>query len=112
MHVIFPAFRAVLLLPLLVGLASPRVTYSRIESFDDVEQPEVTASTFLLPPGAGAQPSAGLAGVSLNGETSKYGTFRPTRSNLQASVPVTRAATPAPSTNGIDTKVCNTLVQI
>ncbi|KJA27744.1 hypothetical protein HYPSUDRAFT_130746 [Hypholoma sublateritium FD-334 SS-4] len=104
-HVLFPAFRIVLLLPLLVGLLSPRVIYSSVGSFDDVESPEPTTSTFLLPPGIGSQPSAGLSGVSaINGEGSKYGTFRTTRSNLQTSTPVTRAATPSPSTAPTDAK--------
>ncbi|KAF8972932.1 hypothetical protein BDZ97DRAFT_1778410 [Flammula alnicola] len=103
-HIIFPAFRVVLFLPLLAGLMSPRVTYNSVESFDDVETPEPTTSTFLLPPAAGVRPSAGMAGVSgLNAESSKYGTFRATRSNLPRSTPATRAATPAPST-GPDTK--------
>ena len=105
-HVLFPAFRVVLLLPLLVGLMSPRIVYSSVGSFDDVESPEPTTSTFLLPPGIGSQPSAGLSGVSAtNGEGSKYGTFRTTRSNLQLSTPVTRAATPSPSSAPTDTKV-------
>ena len=103
-HVVFPAFRALLLLPLLVGLISPRVTYSSVRIGDDVESPEATASTFLLPPTV-AHSSTGLSVTSgLNGESSKYGTFHTTRSNLQGSVPATRATTPAPST-GPDTKV-------
>ncbi|KAF9484487.1 hypothetical protein BDN70DRAFT_989577 [Pholiota conissans] len=102
-HVVFPAFRVILLLPLLVGLVTPRIIYSSVGSFDDIESPEPTTSTFLLPPGAGAHSSVGLSG--LNGEGSKYGTFHPTRSNLQASAPVTRPATPAPSTAPTDTKV-------
>lgn len=105
-HVVLPAFRVLLLLPLLVGLITPRTVYSSVESFDDIETPEPTTSTFLLPPGSGVHASAGLSGVSgHHGEGSKYGTFRPTRSNLQASAPGTRPATPAPSTAPTDTKV-------
>lgn len=103
-HVVFPAFRALLLLLLLVGLISPRVTYNPVRGDNDVESPEATASTFLLPPNV-AHSSAGLSVASgFNGELSKYGTFHTTRSNLQGSVPATRATTPAPST-GPDTKV-------
>lgn len=103
-HVAFPAFRTLLLLPLLVGLSSPRITYNPVRGDDDIESPEATASTFLLPPGTIAHSSTGLAVASgLNGESSKYGTFHTTRSNLQGSVPATRATTPAPSM-GPDTK--------
>ncbi|KAF4620663.1 hypothetical protein D9613_000572 [Agrocybe pediades] len=107
-HVILPAFRVLLLALLLVGLITPRVTYSSIQSYDDLETTDVepTDSSFLLPPSAAAQPSEGLAPVSgHNGESSKYGTFRTTRSTLQSSAPATRAATPAPSTvNGREGK--------
>lgn len=102
-HVVFPAFRALLLLPLLVGLISPRVTYNPVRGDDNVESLEATASTFLLPPTAHSSVGLGVAS-GLNGESSKYGTFHTTRSNLQGSVPATRATTPAPST-GPDTKV-------
>lgn len=102
----FPAFRAILLLPLLVGLMTPRTVYNSVEPIDDIESPQPTTSTFLLPPGTSVQQSsAGLSGVSALHEGSKYGTFRTTRSNLQASAPATRAATPSPSTAPTDTKV-------
>ena len=99
-HVIAPAFRVLLLLPLLAGLISPRITYSPILSYEDIEQPIPTDSSFLLPPQAGAQSSAGLSALpGPSEENSKYGTFRTTRSDLQPSTPGTRAATPAPSTS-------------
>ncbi|EFI28192.1 mitochondrial half-size ABC transporter [Coprinopsis cinerea okayama7 len=95
LHLALPAFRVLLLFSLLGSLVSPRVTYTAVPSTDDeVQQP--TASSFLLPPEAGHQQSTGLS--ALNGENSKYGTFRPTRSNVASSAPATRATTPAPST--------------
>ena len=97
-HVIAPAFRVLLLLPLLAGLMSPRITYSPTLSYDNIEQPIPTDSAFLLPPHSGAQSSTGLSAVSGPGESSKYGTFRAAPSDLQPSAPVTRAATPVPST--------------
>ncbi len=98
-HIALPAFRVLLLLPLLAALASPRVVYSSAETYPNVEEPAPTVSSFLLPHDAVPQSSTGL-----NGESSKYGTFRVTRPNLQASAPVTRAATPVPS-SGPDVKV-------
>ncbi|KAF8813645.1 hypothetical protein BYT27DRAFT_7157317 [Phlegmacium glaucopus] len=99
-HVIAPAFRVLLLLPLLASLTSPRITYSPILSNEDIEQPIPTDSSFLLPPDSGSQPSTGLSAVSGPAEeNSKYGTFRTARSDLQPSSPVTRAATPVPSTS-------------
>ncbi|CAA7259242.1 unnamed protein product [Cyclocybe aegerita] len=97
-HVVSPALRVLCLLPLLGALLSPRVVYNSVQSYDDIEEPQATDSTFLLPPGAIPPSSAGLSAIPSPGESSKYGTFRSTRSNLQASAPVTRAATPAPST--------------
>jgi hypothetical protein len=104
-HVIAPAFRVLLLLPLLSGLMSPRITYSPTLSNDDIEQPIPTDSSFLLPPQSGPQPSTGLSAVTDPAEeNSKYGTFRTAPSVLQPSAPVTRAATPVPSTSA-DRKV-------
>ncbi|KAF8160969.1 hypothetical protein B0H34DRAFT_698907 [Crassisporium funariophilum] len=103
-HVLFPAFRVLLLLPLVTGLISPRITYSSVQSYDDIEEPVPTVSSFLLPPDLGVHSSSGLSsGSGVTGESSKYGTFRTTRSNLQRSAPATRAATPVPST-GPDSK--------
>ncbi|KAF8894942.1 hypothetical protein CPB84DRAFT_1816097 [Gymnopilus junonius] len=102
-HLVFPAFRVLLLCPLLLGLSSPRIAYSSLHTYDNVEtsEAEPTVSTFLLPP----ESSTGRLGTVTagNAESSKYGTFRVPRSTLQASAPVTRATTPAPST-GPDTK--------
>ncbi|PPQ99711.1 hypothetical protein CVT24_009694 [Panaeolus cyanescens] len=94
--VAFTAFRTLLLFILLAGLASPRIVYNSAQPYDDVEDPEPTDSSFLLPHNQGAINSS--LPPSINGESSKYGTFRSTRSNLQQSVPGTRPATPAPST--------------
>ena len=99
-HAIAPAFRVLLLLPLVAGLLSPRTTYSPILSYDDIEQPVPTDSCLLLPPHSGAQPSTGLSAVSVPAEeNTKYGTFRTPLSVLQPSTPVTRAATPVPSSS-------------
>ncbi|KAF9047308.1 hypothetical protein BJ165DRAFT_1085878 [Panaeolus papilionaceus] len=92
----FTAFRALVLSILLAGLASPRTIYNSAQSYDDVEDQDPTDSSFLLPQTQGAV-TPSLA-PSINGEHSKYGTFRSTHSNLQQSVPGTRPATPALST--------------
>jgi len=93
LHLAFPALRVLLLFPLLASLLSPRVTYTPVPTTVDPQ----TASSFLLPPEAGHQQSSGLQ--ALSAESSKYGTFNPSRAsqNFQ-SAPVTRTATPAPST--------------
>ncbi|KAJ2937028.1 hypothetical protein H1R20_g54, partial [Candolleomyces eurysporus] len=95
LHLGIPAFRVLLLIPLLGSLLSPRVVYTPVPTDDDIHIAQPTASSFLLPPEAGQQNTSSLSGI--NGDGSKYGTFRTTRSNLQ-SVPQTRAATPVPST--------------
>ncbi len=98
-HVTFPALRVLLLLPLLGALGSPRVVYSSAHIYPDVEEPEPTLSSFLLPH------DAVLSSTGLNaGQSSKYGTFPAIRSSPQTSAPVTRPATPAQST-GPDLKV-------
>ncbi|KAG5646274.1 hypothetical protein DXG03_003870 [Asterophora parasitica] len=96
LHFAFPAFRALLLVPLLFALVFPRTVYTTVDLNEDVEAPTPTASSFLIPQDAANSQSTGLSG--LPGDVSKYGTFRTTRSNLQRSAPTTRAATPAPST--------------
>jgi hypothetical protein len=99
-HAIAPAFRVLLLLPLLAGLMSPFITYVPATSYDDIEQPIPTDSSFLLPPHAGVQPSTGLSVVSGPAEeSSKYGTFRTVNTDLQPSASATRVATPVPSTS-------------
>ncbi|PFH52007.1 hypothetical protein AMATHDRAFT_57687 [Amanita thiersii Skay4041] len=95
LHVAFPAFRVLLLLILLVSLLYPRMQYRPVESQDDMDVAIPTASSFLIRSEPGNHISAQISDA---GDTSKYGTFRFTRSNLQRSVPTTRAATPAPST--------------
>jgi ATP-binding cassette subfamily B (MDR/TAP) protein 6 len=100
LHLAFPTFRALLLVPLLVALLLPRVVYTAIQNDGNVEVLSPTPSSFLLYPESNVQPSTGLSTVAgLSGDVSKYGTFRTTRSNLQRSAPATRAATPAPSTD-------------
>ena len=97
-HVIAPAFRALLLLPLLAGLMSPRVNYSPVLTNDNIEQPTPTDSSSLLPRSE-AQSSTSLSTVSGPTEgNSKYGTFHTAPSESESSAPLTQAATPAPST--------------
>ncbi|KAF9529277.1 hypothetical protein CPB83DRAFT_852990 [Crepidotus variabilis] len=97
-HVVFPAFRALLLLPLLATLTYPRTQYTSVATYQDVEQSEPTLASLLMPNAAGNQSTGLLLPNNGNGESSKYGTFHVNRSALQASAPVTRAGTPAPST--------------
>jgi len=94
LQLVFPAFRVLLYVPLLVSLVYPRTVYSpSTEDNDDDATP--TSSTLLLPPGEHDVQSSGLT---VPGQAdSKYGTFpRPTRSMLQQSNPGTRAPTPTP----------------
>jgi hypothetical protein len=107
LHVAFPAFRVLLLVSLFASLLSPRIVYTSVQTEEDVPGIGATASSFLLPPESNGQPSTGLSPVAglVGDTTSKYGTFRDVRSNLQRSAPATRAATPALST-GPDSKVC------
>ena len=99
-HAIAPALRVLLLLPLLAGLMSPFIAYAPTTSYDDIEQPIPTDSSFLLPPHSGVQPSTGLSVVSVPAEeNSKYGTFRTANTDLQPSASATRVATPVPSTS-------------
>lgn len=96
LHFSFPVFRVLLLVPLFASLSSPRVVYRSLAPEDNAVAP-ATDSTFLLPPGNGDNISASSATVGAS-EAGKYGTFRDPRSNLQASAPGTRPATPATST--------------
>lgn len=99
-HAVAPALRVLLLLPLLVGLMSPCITHGPTTSYNDIEQPTATDSSFLLPPHSGVQLSTGLSVVSGPAEeNSKYGTFRTAHTDLQPSVSATRVATPVPSTS-------------
>ncbi|KAK2467807.1 hypothetical protein APHAL10511_000102 [Amanita phalloides] len=88
-----PAFRVLLILLLFASLLYPRLIYTTVDAQDE-EVP--SASSFLIRPERSIHPH-GLIDSDAH-DTSKYGTFRPTRSNLQRSTPTTRAATPAPST--------------
>ncbi|KAG6862313.1 hypothetical protein C0995_016011 [Termitomyces sp. Mi166 len=100
LYFIFPVLRVLLLVPLLGALLTPRTVYTTLPTDEDIEVPTPTASSFLLPPGVNPQSSQLSA---LQNDSTKYGTFQTVRSNLQRSVPATRAATPAPST-GPDSK--------
>ncbi|CCL98348.1 uncharacterized protein FIBRA_00343 [Fibroporia radiculosa] len=93
LHFSFPAFRVLLLVPLLGALLFPRVAYVPVHADDSVAPAE---TSLLLPPEEGAAPSTGLSPVSA--EMSKYGTFRPSVRSLHPSGPTTRTHTPVPST--------------
>lgn len=95
LHFIFPAFRIVLLIPLLFALHVPVVIYTTTQQ-DNIAQPIPTASSFLLPTELGRRPSNGL---SIGADVGKYGTFRHSRASWQVSAPTTRATTPVPSTS-------------
>ena len=87
------AARVLLLLPLIVAISNPRVAYLPAEPADE-EAP--TDSSLLLPNSEGVATSAGL---STHSESTKYGTFRQSRSLFPTgSSPTTRTPTPAPST--------------
>lgn len=92
-HLAFPAFRVLLLVPLLSALLFPRISYVPAETIDE-ETP--TDTSLLIPAEDAAAPSSGLSPFSA--EASKYGTFRSGRSIGQSSGPTTRTHTPAPST--------------
>ncbi|EKM54007.1 uncharacterized protein PHACADRAFT_257573 [Phanerochaete carnosa HHB-10118-sp] len=93
-HLVFPAFRVLLEIPLLAGLANPRVSYLPVQNGGDEEVP--TSTSLLLPADHGAAPSTGLS--PLAAEASKYGTFGTSRSAIPtASSPTTRAPTPVGS---------------
>ena len=106
-HVVFPAFRVLVLLPLLSALSSPWLVYASTQAYGDIEEPTLAVSSFLLPHDGVPQSSTGLntGTINLNGESSKYGTFRVTR---QPSAPVTRSATPVPP----DPKVTQNLLDL
>ncbi|OSD01299.1 hypothetical protein PYCCODRAFT_1452858 [Trametes coccinea BRFM310] len=93
LHLAFPAFRVLLLVPLFFALLFPRIAYVPVETADE-EAP--TDTSLLLPAQAAAATSAGLS--PLSAEASKYGTFRSGRSVGASSGPTTRTHTPAPST--------------
>ncbi|KAH9858534.1 hypothetical protein C2E23DRAFT_908588 [Lenzites betulinus] len=93
LHLAFPSFRVLLLVPLFSALLFPRVSYVPVEAIDE-ETPSDTS--LLLPAQDAAAPSSGLSPFSA--EASKYGTFRSGRSVGQSSGPTTRTHTPAPST--------------
>lgn len=109
LQIIFPILRIIFLLPLLGSLLSPRIIFTPVEAGNGLDETAATESSFLLPPGANANPSTGLLAVpglaaGESGESAKYGTFRPSRSIFQRSNPTTRAPTPSPSHKGADKK--------
>ncbi len=102
LQILFPILRIIFLFPLLGSLLSPRIVFTPVEAGNGFDETAVTESSFLLPPGANANPSTGLLAApglapGESGESAKYGTFRPSRSIFQRSNPTTRAPTPSPS---------------
>lgn len=97
LHLVFPAFRVLILIPLFFALVIPRVIYTRINADEDADESAVNESSFLVPAG-GVLPSSGLSPVpSFEGEASKYGTFQAAHPAIPPSGPVTRPPTPVPS---------------
>ena len=92
LHIAFPAFRLLLLIPLLFALHHPRVEFAPVENAEEREA-QPTASTFLIAP----QPIRASTG--LNSLSAKYGTFSD-RSLAPSSNPSTRAPTPVPQHAG------------
>lgn len=92
LHIAFPAFRILLLVPLFVALHYPRVEFAPAENAEERET-HPSASSFLIAP----QPIQASAG--LNPLSSKYGTFSD-RSLAASSNPSTRAPTPVPQHAG------------
>lgn len=90
LHLAFPAFRVLLLIPLTIALYNPRIVYTPVhESADEIHTPVPTRdTTFLLAP----EPIHASTG--LNPVSGKYGTFGSSRSQIPASGPTTRATTP------------------
>ena len=116
MHLVFPAFRVLVEVPLLFALANPRVSYSPVENGHE----EATDSTHLLQ--TSDSTAVASTGLSLSSDATKYGTFRTGRSLApSASNPTTRTPTPAPSAarvphtkvraNPIVSSVCGSLSQ-
>ncbi|KAJ4494046.1 hypothetical protein C8J55DRAFT_500474 [Lentinula edodes] len=98
LHLAFPIFRVILVVPLLTSLLTPRVVYTSVHAESGSEELS-TDSSLLLPASAAPQASTGLLAVPVPSENAKYGTFQPSYSALLQSTPTTRAATPAPSQN-------------
>ena len=92
LHIAFPAFRVLLLIPLFFALQCPRVEYAPVENAEEREA-QPTASSFLIAP----QPIRASTG--LNSLSAKYGTFSD-RSLAPSSNPSTRAPTPVPQHAG------------
>ena len=97
LHLVFPAIRVLILIPLFFALVLPRVIYIPISANEDADESAVNESSFLVSSG-GVPPSSGLSTVpSFEGEASKYGTFQAAHPAIPTSGPVTRSPTPAPS---------------
>ncbi|KAJ8077054.1 ATP-binding cassette-type vacuolar membrane transporter Hmt1 [Marasmius tenuissimus] len=99
LHLVFPIFRLLLLIPLLFVLSSPRVTYLPVETAENEEDVGVPSLVHPQP----AQASTGLLAIP-SPERSKYGTFRSSRSAYSQTAPSTRATTPTPSQNKPEAK--------
>ncbi|KAL5524042.1 hypothetical protein ACEPAG_8215 [Sanghuangporus baumii] len=101
-HVLFPAFRLLVLIPLYAALVYPRVNYVPASEVRQTNGSTVAAaeeSTSLLSPAAeeGALVNQGLR-LSADPQ-STYGTFRSTRSLAPTTSTPTRSHTPVPSVN-------------
>jgi hypothetical protein len=106
-HLAFVVSRGLFLIPLLVAVAKPRITY--VSVLTDEEPGPSTDTSLLLPAPTAVAPSTGLSALAAkDGSGVQYGTFasRTGRAALAApSGPTTRANTPAPSTKGASVPV-------
>ncbi|KAL5484932.1 HMT1 [Sanghuangporus weigelae] len=101
-HMLFPAFRLLVLIPLYVVLAYPRVNYvpaSEVRQTNGSTVAVADESTSLLAPAA-EEGTLANQGLRLGPDPqSAYGTFRSTRSLVPTTSTPTRSHTPVPSVN-------------
>ncbi|KAL5528172.1 HMT1 [Sanghuangporus sanghuang] len=101
-HVLFPAFRLLVLIPLYEALVYPRVNYvpaSEVRQTNGSTVAVAEESTSLLAPAA-EEGTLANQGLRLSADPqSAYGTFRSTRSLAPTTSTPTRSHTPVPSVN-------------
>ncbi|KDQ57655.1 hypothetical protein JAAARDRAFT_35344 [Jaapia argillacea MUCL 33604] len=93
LHLAFPIFRVLVLLPLYFALLYPRVVFKPAHLGESGETP-ISTSSLLLPSDEGVSTSTGLSPLA---SKNQYGTFRSGRSVAPGSSPTTRTHTPTPS---------------
>ena len=105
LHVIFPLFRLLVLVPLFAALSFPRVKFVPASEADQVsEAPPVEGSSLLAHPASSQLASQGLTADGGNGHGA-YGTFSSGRSTAPTDQ-TPRTNTPAPS----EIQVCSLML--